>query len=294
MTILYEDGQEQIVDIGRQARIWSNILSEAEVVKSDRSRSSHPTNLPPQHIQEFLAPLIHDIICKTYEKTQAYVPRDMIQEALLIQPKARVFLEQAYQSEPRTHDFNWYIGNQVDWLSAHLTQNLSEYNYRLGRQKRDGKWAYRPIFMKFDYPEDEAYFAALLCLPGESIADYANLFDAGKPKDKRAEFDQQRNNWLTLLTSKYGMRCLLQCPGRCNPESGFEIDHLIPLSSNKLNKELRGLKGGNGRKAPTQSFGSNHPDNLVLACKVCNNHKMHRFLERQHLQAVLQRKRQAR
>ncbi|MBK7431316.1 MAG: HNH endonuclease [Bacteroidetes bacterium] len=35
-----------------------------------------------------------------------------------------------------------------------------------------------------------------------------------------------------------------------------------------------------GKKVATQSFGSNHIDNLVIACANCNNHKKHRILRR--------------
>ncbi|MBK6989183.1 MAG: hypothetical protein IPH33_13745 [Bacteroidetes bacterium] len=64
----------------------------------------------------------------------------------------------------------------------------------------------------------------------------------------------------------------------CDISSGIVIDHLIPLSTNQLNKSLRKLAPVKGKKVATQSFGSNHIDNLVIACASCNNHKKHRII----------------
>ena len=66
----------------------------------------------------------------------------------------------------------------------------------------------------------------------------------------------------------------------------------FPERSNKLNKQLRGagtsrLAGGELKKAPTQSFGSNHERNLVLACHNCNSLKQNGFLEAGLFQQVL-------
>lgn len=73
----------------------------------------------------------------------------------------------------------------------------------------------------------------------------------------------------------------------CDIERGINVDHLIPLSSNKLNKELRQLKALKGKKVLTQSFGSNNLSNLVLACKKCNSYKKHRFLSKAELKRIL-------
>jgi 5-methylcytosine-specific restriction endonuclease McrA len=67
---------------------------------------------------------------------------------------------------------------------------------------------------------------------------------------------------------------------RCHPdctEIGVEVDHLIPLSSNVLNKKLRKMKGENKKKVPAQSFGSNDLSNFILACSRCNAFKKHRL-----------------
>jgi 5-methylcytosine-specific restriction endonuclease McrA len=66
--------------------------------------------------------------------------------------------------------------------------------------------------------------------------------------------------------------CFLQ-PGEI-----WQLDHLIPLSSNELNKRLRALPRVGKAKVARQSFGSNHADNLILACKRCNAFKKHRLL----------------
>ena len=44
-----------------------------------------------------------------------------------------------------------------------------------------------------------------------------------------------------------------------------------------------------GKKVLTQSFGSNHKNNLILACKNCNLHKKHR-MEKEVIQKVLKTK----
>lgn len=63
---------------------------------------------------------------------------------------------------------------------------------------------------------------------------------------------------------------------------------MIPLASNVLNKELRGIKGQGGKKTPSQSFGSNHPSNFVLACRRCNALKKNRMPMKETLERVKQ------
>jgi 5-methylcytosine-specific restriction endonuclease McrA len=113
------------------------------------------------------------------------------------------------------------------------------------------------------------------------------LFDFRHPDLKRREFNARRGQLLAQLLTQYGQACQLQLPERCNLASGIAVDHLIPLSSNKLNKELRELSALPGRKVPTQSLGSNHIANLIVACSNCNNYKKHRLLERQHIRRIL-------
>jgi 5-methylcytosine-specific restriction endonuclease McrA len=144
--------------------------------------------------------------------------------------------------------------------------------------------------IEFDFPEDCAFFEALLCQPGESLQRYAELFDLRPPVLKRREFNQRREQLLSTLIEAYGQRCLLGYSGLCNLHSGLAVDHLIPLSSNKLNKELRHLAPEPGKKVSAQSFGSNDIHNLILACNNCNGHKKHRFLESDRLRTILELK----
>ena len=144
----------------------------------------------------------------------------------------------------------------------------------------------------FEYPEDRRRFEELLCDPGEEFSAYDDLFDFRPPAKKRREFDRCRDQKLEELVERYGRVCLLAYAKDCDVSSGLCVDHLIPISSSKLNKELRGTGTsrtleGKLRKAPTQSFGSNKPRNLVLACVNCNSLKMNRILPREVLKRVL-------
>tara|TARA_R110002020_G_scaffold52867_3_gene148301 strand:+ start:103 stop:549 length:447 start_codon:yes stop_codon:yes gene_type:complete len=141
--------------------------------------------------------------------------------------------------------------------------------------------------IKFEYPEDQLYFEKLLLHNGFSnIMDFANMFDFRLPEIKRKEFNRIRNNRLEELKSIHGLRCMLNLHC-CDLSSGVAVDHLIPISTNKLNKVLRNLKAEKGKKVKTQSFGSNHIDNLVIACNNCNNYKKHRILESNEMIPIL-------
>jgi len=145
--------------------------------------------------------------------------------------------------------------------------------------------------MNFEYPEDRIFFQQLLCGPGETISDYLELFDFRSPPVKRREFNKVRDEHLDMLVAADGKQCLLRYRDICDIASGIAVDHVIPLSSNKLNKELRHLPPLPGKKVLSQSFGSNNLKNLIVACNNCNNHKKHRFLEAGHLQEILRIKR---
>lgn len=143
----------------------------------------------------------------------------------------------------------------------------------------------------FKYPEDKKYFEKLLLTKEKpSIEDFKALFDFRPPSVKRAEFNQCRKKIKTQLIKKHGKKCMLamEC---CDLDSGLTIDHLIPLSTNKLNKELRNLKPDKHKKVRSQSFGSNHMDNLIIACNKCNSHKKHRLLDREKIFEILTEKR---
>ena len=142
----------------------------------------------------------------------------------------------------------------------------------------------------FKHPEDRNYFEKLMLTKEiTSMEDYKTLFDFRPPAIKRAEFNQCRRKILSQLIKQNGEKCMLalEC---CDPSSGITIDHLIPLSTNKLNKGLRHMKPVKGRKVRSQSFGSNHLDNLIIACKKCNGRKKHGFLSRESLLKILSEK----
>jgi hypothetical protein len=141
--------------------------------------------------------------------------------------------------------------------------------------------------------EDFAFFTALLCGPRETLASYATLFDFRPPRVKRLEFNAARAGLLSRAIQRDGADCRLAFPGRCDLSVGCTLDHLIPLSSNVLNKR-RGMRAEVGRKVPTQSFGSNHLDNLVVACGPCNAYKKHRFLSPEQIQDVLSKRKPCR
>lgn len=142
--------------------------------------------------------------------------------------------------------------------------------------------------LTFDHPEDRIFFSDLLCEEGESIEKYALLFDFRDVTKKRREFQAARLSLFENLRTKHGSLCMLHCTKACTEGRGvLTIDHLIPLSSNKLNKELRCIVPLLRRKVPTQSIGSNHTANLVLACATCNGEKKHRILDRAEFRRLL-------
>jgi 5-methylcytosine-specific restriction endonuclease McrA len=145
--------------------------------------------------------------------------------------------------------------------------------------------------ISFQYPEDRTFFEELLI--GEridlTITDFYHLFDFRSPSEKRNEYNRIRKDRFAELKQHNGLVCLLglDC---CDPDSGFVIDHLIPISTNKLNKQLRLQQAERGKKVKTQSFGSNHIDNMIIACRKCNGRKMNGFLAREKLWAIFRMK----
>lgn len=144
--------------------------------------------------------------------------------------------------------------------------------------------------MKFEYENDKLFFKNLLCNEDEKIEKFSQLFDFRNPYQKRKEFASNRNKILDQFIIQKGKICELNFTNICNLSSGFNIDHIIPLSSNILNKTLRKLPSEKGKKVRTQSFGSNNECNLILSCKKCNNHKKHRFLEKDKIRELLKNK----
>lgn len=132
----------------------------------------------------------------------------------------------------------------------------------------------------FQYKEDYNFFLNKLA-KGDKILfakKYLKLFDFRDPSIKRKEFNKIRNNLYKKLVLKFGEKCQLRIHPDCSKEKVFDVDHFIPLSTNKLNKEIRGIKAEKGKKVPSQSFGSNNISNLKIACKKCNSYKKHRLL----------------
>jgi len=134
--------------------------------------------------------------------------------------------------------------------------------------------------MEFEHPEDREFFANLLS-GGNSERlekEYADLFDFRHPAIKRWEFDKTSKKVLKELLEKYGEVCQLKLHPDCSKEKVWQTDHVIPLSTNELNKKLRHMGRTGKEKVLAQSFGSNHPRNLILSCKRCNAFKKHRLI----------------
>jgi 5-methylcytosine-specific restriction endonuclease McrA len=134
--------------------------------------------------------------------------------------------------------------------------------------------------MQFENPEDQDFFVHLLADGDLEYfnREYSDLFDFQHPAIKRWEFDKTSKKVLRELIEKHKGECQLRIHPECTNNGILEPDHIIPLSSNVLNKELRKMTGTVGAKVEPQSFGSNHPRNLTLACKRCNAFKKHRIL----------------
>lgn len=137
----------------------------------------------------------------------------------------------------------------------------------------------------FDYFEDMLFLQDLFKIDF-SQERFRELLDFRTPEDKRKDFSSIRDKILKQLIESEGDKCQLkyEC---CDLTSGYNVDHFIPLSSNILNKSLRKIKPEKGKKVKTQSFGSNHPNNLIVSCKNCNSFKKHRFPEQKEVENFL-------
>lgn len=141
------------------------------------------------------------------------------------------------------------------------------------------RW-YTIRYMQFEFLEDKIYFANLLA-EGDVARlehEFTELFDFRDPKTKRSEYSLMRSSLYEKLFKKYRGECQLKLHKDCSREKVFQIDHVIPLSTNVLNKLLRKMRPSSSKKVPSQSFGSNNEKNLILACKCCNAFKKHRIL----------------
>jgi hypothetical protein len=137
--------------------------------------------------------------------------------------------------------------------------------------------------LSFKYLEDKQWFDLLL----QGVENRENLFDFRDPQIKREEYNLIKHQLKLAKIAKIGKVCELHIAGVCHLSSGLVLDHLIPLSSNELNKQLRKMKGFGGKKVQSESYGSNHPMNLSLACKSCNSHKKHLFLNSKDMINIL-------
>lgn len=140
----------------------------------------------------------------------------------------------------------------------------------------------------FDHPDYVRHFERLMCDEGETLDRYSVFFDLRPFAEKRREFGAKRAAAFVELERRYGRRCQLAFAQDCTPDQPAAVDHIIPLASARLNKEIKGApKTLNGKKAPNESFGSNALENLCLACQPCNSLKHTKFLDRARLRAIL-------
>ena len=137
----------------------------------------------------------------------------------------------------------------------------------------------------FKNQADQSFFEDLLADFGGVEAN-EQLFDFNDAQAKRRLFNSRRAELAQLLVERDGNRCQLQWLPGCD-EVGTEIDHLIPLQSNLLNKAI-GVIAEPGRKVPSEPFGSNDLSNLVLACSRCNGAKKHRFPSREMIRRIFE------
>lgn len=172
--------------------------------------------------------------------------------------------------------------SQILWLEKSLEFGLTPNNFALI------EWDISTD-LNFEYPEDKQFFIDLLSDGNEQKfnADFKDYFDFRHHAIKRWEFNKIRKKVLGELTEKYGENCQLKIHPECSIVRKFEPDHIIPLATNELNKRLRNMERTSSEKVLAQSFGSNHPKNLILACSRCNAYKKHRFLEREILKKIL-------
>lgn len=135
-------------------------------------------------------------------------------------------------------------------------------------------------FFGFTYKADYNYFLNKLSGGSEELfkRKFLKLFDFRNPAIKRREFNLMRDKIYKKLVSKHGEKCQLNLCADCGRQKVFDVDHYIPLSSNKLNKLFRKIKPLPGRKILSQSLGSNDIANFRLACHGCNSFKKHKII----------------
>ena len=133
--------------------------------------------------------------------------------------------------------------------------------------------------------EDYNYLETMF--PDEFLGQVCKFLDPRDASLKRREFSKIRNQVYAELKEVEGEKCQLNYDC-CDESTGFEVDHIFPLSTNVLNKRLRKMRAPKGKKVPAQPIGSNNRANLILACKKCNGHKMHRLIRVEVLKRILE------
>jgi 5-methylcytosine-specific restriction endonuclease McrA len=147
----------------------------------------------------------------------------------------------------------------------------------------------KETIMNFKYKEDEIFFKNLLNFLDEDI--FTSLFDFSDTIDKRKAFNKIKKTIYEDLMLKQQGKCYLAFDSICDTSKEYQIDHIIPLSTNILNKHLRNITSvSSNKKVQTESYGSNHSNNLILTCKACNQHKKHRILEKEDYQEIFRNK----
>jgi 5-methylcytosine-specific restriction endonuclease McrA len=139
--------------------------------------------------------------------------------------------------------------------------------------------------MNFEYKEDKIFFQHLFKEFGGLEINH-DLFDSSDPLLKRQAFNRIRNKVFRKLQDKFGDICMLNFHADC-ANSADQVDHLIPLSSNILNKTIRAMKAEKGKKVSAQSLGSNNDRNFVLSCSRCNAAKKHHIPDNELFNKVL-------
>ena len=101
-------------------------------------------------------------------------------------------------------------------------------------------------------------------------------------------FYADRNDVFKILTNQYGLKCSLNFKNICDESTGFVVDHIIPLSTNVLNKKLRNQKPvDKNHKVQSESYGSNNYCNLIIACNKCNAYKKNKILDDHTLKKLI-------
>lgn len=130
----------------------------------------------------------------------------------------------------------------------------------------------------FKFLEDKKYFTDILC--GGDVEklekNCKEFFDFRSPSIKRKEFNVKKRALLPPI-----FKCAKGMCQICKSSKGTEVDHIIPLASNQLNKKFRKMHptivSGMLKKVPSESYGSNNLMNLQLTCKSCNRKKWNNF-----------------